>query len=140
MTTFAKPYLVTLMWDPDTSIALWSAIAPTGELCTIRYTLEEIEMMTGERPFPPRGLRRVVRDLLRPVLPVRGPSLPGPWAKRDSVAVQERVERWGRSAGIEWARKHAWKRHQRMLDEDDIVFECVIDRPGRHPAEGRDLR
>ena len=106
----------------------------------IRYTLEEIEMVTGERPFPPRGLRRVVRELLRPLLPVRGPSLPGPWAKRDSAAVQERIERWGRCAGTEWAREHAWKQHQRMLDEDDIVFECLVNGQGLRPTEGRDLR
>ncbi len=35
----------------------------------------------------------------------------------------EQVERWGKRAGVEWARAHARKRYQRVLDDRDIVFE-----------------
>ncbi len=125
MTTSAKPYRVTLTWHPDISIASLVRRAPGGTLIVSRYTLAEIEMLTGERPFPAQGLRRVVRQILRPLLH-RGPSVPGPWAERDSAVVQEKIERWGRRAGIEWAREHALKWSQSVLDDDDIVFECLV--------------
>jgi len=136
MTTSAKPYRVTVTWHPDISIATLLTRAPSGTMRMSRYTLTEIEMLTGERPFPPQGLRRVVRQILRPLLRVRGPSVPGPWAERDSAVVQQKIERWGRRAGIEWAREHALKWHQSVLDDDDIVFECIV-REGI--SVGRDL-
>jgi len=140
MTTSARPYCVTVRWERNANIASWSGLTPDGQWCTIVYTLKEIEMVTGERPFPPRGLRRVVGKLLRPLWPARVPSLPGPWANRDSTVVQARIERWGRHAGAEWARAHAWTHHQRVLGEADIVFECFVNSPRRPPAEGQDLR
>ena len=125
MTTSAKPYRVTLTWHPDISIATLVSSAPSGAMRMSRYTLAEIEMLTGERPFPPQGLRRVVRQILRPLLR-RRPSVPGPWAERDSAVVQQKIERWGRRAGIKWAREHALEWSQSVLDDDDIVFECLV--------------
>ena len=138
MATSAKRYRVTVIWDPETRLASWAALAPSGGAHMARYTLQEVEMLTGERPLPPRGLRRVIRQMLRPLLRPRGPSLPGPWAERNSAVVQERVERWGRRAGAEWAKEHALKRHQRVLHDDDIVFECVLSAQCQWPPDDWD--
>lgn len=58
------------------------------------------------------------------------PRIFGPLNNRASV--QERIELWGRRAGAEWARAHAKRHHQRVLDDNDIVFEYIVIDLSRH--------
>jgi hypothetical protein len=125
MTASSQDYRVTVTWDSARNMAFWWAIAP-GSQWGRHLTLREVEMLAGDRPFPHRGLRGVAQKLAGIITRSRGVSHFDRWESRHPERVQSRVELWARREAYAWAKQHAFERNQRVLAEDEVLFDFVL--------------